>query len=142
MPNPGRRRRALGRVGVIAVPVLALVLAIGLGILLGVRSSRPSNDIATPAIATTETTATTPTQATVQTPTALFGQTCAGCHTLAAAGATGEIGPNLDEAKPPRQRVLTMIRNGSLSGEMPAGLLTGDDAERVATYVSRAAGRG
>jgi len=94
---------------------------------------------------TAETTGTgTPTTAAAQvreTARGVFLHSCASCHTLAATGATGGIGPNLDEARPPRERVRTMIRNGALSGAMPAALLTGDDAERVAAYVSRVAGR-
>ena len=31
---------------------------------------------------------------------------CVGCHTLADAGATGTVGPNLDEAKPPADLVV------------------------------------
>lgn len=126
----------------IAIPVVALLLAIGLGIVLGVRSSRTSDDIATPTVATTETTDTTPTQTTAQTPKDLFGHACSTCHTLAAAGSTGGIGPNLDEARPSRERVLNQIRSGSLSGAMPANLLTGTDAVRVAAYVGRVAGKG
>ena len=30
----------------------------------------------------------------------LQGGRCAGCHTLSAAGATGTVGPNLDQLKP------------------------------------------
>lgn len=43
---------------------------------------------------------------------------CAVCHTLARAGATGEIGPVLDELKPDAARVAKAIRNGI--GQMPA----------------------
>ena len=128
--------------GVIGVPVLALLLAIGLGVLLGVRSSRTSDDVAIPTNATTETTDATQTQATAQTPKELFLHTCATCHTLAAAGAKGGIGPNLDQVHPTRQRVLNQVRTGSLSGAMPANLLTGRDADRVAAYVAQTAGKG
>jgi mono/diheme cytochrome c family protein len=70
-----------------------------------------------------------------------LGEQCASCHTLRAAGATGEIGPNLDERKPSAARVRQMIRTGSADGVMPAGLLKGRDARRVASYVARVAGR-
>ena len=30
----------------------------------------------------------------------VFDSTCASCHTLAAAGSTGTVGPNLDQLKP------------------------------------------
>ncbi len=123
------------------VPVVALLLAIGVGIMLGVRSSRTSDDVPTPTVANPETTETTPTQTQALAPKDLFGQACASCHTLAAAGSTAGIGPNLDEARPTRERVLRQIRNGSLSGAMPANLLIGNDAERVAAYVSGVAGR-
>lgn len=43
---------------------------------------------------------------------------CALCHTLAAAGASGEIGPNLDELKPTEDRVRRAVERGV--GNMPA----------------------
>ena len=43
---------------------------------------------------------------------------CAGCHTLAAAGATGNVGPNLDEAKPSAELVTDRVTNGK--GVMPS----------------------
>ncbi len=42
---------------------------------------------------------------------------CGGCHTLAAAGATGTVGPNLDQKKPPLALVLQRVSNGK--GAMP-----------------------
>ena len=30
---------------------------------------------------------------------------CGGCHTMATAGATGKVGPNLDELRPNKERV-------------------------------------
>jgi cytochrome c551 len=73
----------------------------------------------------------------------LFGQTCHQCHTLAAAGTVGKAGPNLDELKPPKSLVLDAIVNGRARGigRMPAGLLQGKDAEDVAAFVARVAGR-
>jgi len=71
----------------------------------------------------------------------LFGHECGTCHTLEDAGVTGGVGPNLDKLRPSRARVLAMIRNGSLDGSMPANLLTGREAERVASYVANHAGR-
>src|SRR5436305_9176800 len=44
----------------------------------------------------------------------LFGEVCATCHTLAAADATGKVGPNLDTLKPPASLVLNTINNGCL----------------------------
>ena len=37
---------------------------------------------------------------------------CKGCHTLKAAGATGTVGPNLDQVKPPLSKVITQVLNG------------------------------
>jgi mono/diheme cytochrome c family protein len=68
----------------------------------------------------------------------LFTKTCGGCHTLADAGTSGTVGPNLDDAKPDEQKVRDMIRTGG--GAMPANLLQGDDAQAVAEYVAGAAG--
>jgi mono/diheme cytochrome c family protein len=43
---------------------------------------------------------------------------CGGCHTLAAAHATGTLGPNLDELKPDYQAVTAQVTNGGAA--MPA----------------------
>ena len=69
---------------------------------------------------------------------ALFKGNCGSCHTLAAAGTNGSFGPNLDELKPDEQTVLTTIKNGP--GPMPAGVVKGADAQKVATYVAENAG--
>ena len=49
---------------------------------------------------------------------------CVNCHTLADAGATGTVGPNLDEKKPPAELVVERVTNGK--GVMPTfkGTLT------------------
>src|ERR671933_2927349 len=64
----------------------------------------------------------------------LFRQTCATCHTLGAVDARGVTGPNLDEiGEVTRQRVLSAIRIGGTGDKrMPAGLLTGANADAVA----------
>ena len=43
---------------------------------------------------------------------------CGGCHTLEAAGSSGNVGPNLDEASPDFERAVQVISNGS--GAMPS----------------------
>jgi mono/diheme cytochrome c family protein len=88
---------------------------------------------------TTRTSAAHPAAATG--PRAVFAETCASCHTLADARASGMFGPDLDAARPSAARVRTMIRTGSLDGIMQPGLLQGADARRVAAYVARVAGR-
>jgi cytochrome c6 len=65
---------------------------------------------------------------------------CAGCHTLADAGSTGTIGPNLDEAKPSFELAVDRVTNGS--GAMPsfADTLSEQQIRDVAAYVSSVAG--
>jgi mono/diheme cytochrome c family protein len=65
---------------------------------------------------------------------------CVACHTLADAGATGTVGPNLDQAKPPATLVVTRVTNGA--GAMPSfkGKLTEEQIDDVAAYVSSVAG--
>ena len=61
---------------------------------------------------------------------------CATCHTLAAANASGTVGPNLDEAKPPASLVVERVTNGM--GVMPSfkDQLTEQQINDVAAYVS------
>jgi mono/diheme cytochrome c family protein len=68
-----------------------------------------------------------------------FADTCGSCHTLAAAGTEGQVGPNLDELKPDAATVTTAIKEGP--GIMPENLLTGADADSVAKYVADNAGK-
>ena len=66
---------------------------------------------------------------------------CTGCHTLADAGSTGTVGPNLDDAKPSAGLVVDRVTNGQ--GAMPAfkGQLTEKQIADVAAYVSSVAGK-
>jgi len=91
----------------------------------------------------------------------LFIQKCAGCHTLAAAGTSGTIGPNLDDAfAEARQEgyrtsaiediVAGQIRApgqyatrsglGRLQQNMPANLVRGQQLADVAAFVAANAG--
>ena len=74
---------------------------------------------------------------------ALFRAYCATCHTLAAQNAHGVTGPNLDTVgQMTRDRVLKAIEvGGTGQGRMPARILQGGDAEAVAAYVAKVAGR-
>ncbi len=69
-----------------------------------------------------------------------FETNCGTCHTLAEAGTSGEVGPNLDELMPELALVETQVTNGG--GGMPAfqGVLTGEEIAAVAAYVSTVAG--
>jgi cytochrome c553 len=86
----------------------------------------------------------------------LFAKNCNTCHTLAASSGEGKVGPNLDalisgingssEAETRKNRitfVTSAIHEGRArgSGQMPAELLDGQDAQDVAQFVARVAGR-
>ncbi len=66
---------------------------------------------------------------------------CGGCHTLAAAGSAGNVGPNLDDLKPDYAAVVKQVTNGG--GGMPAytDSLSEADIQNVAAYVSQNAGK-
>jgi mono/diheme cytochrome c family protein len=66
---------------------------------------------------------------------------CTGCHTLADAGSTGTIGPNLDDAKPSEELVVERVTNGQ--GAMPSfkDTLSAQQIADVAAYVSSVAGQ-
>jgi cytochrome c6 len=82
----------------------------------------------------------------------LFVTNCGACHTLAEAGTDGVIGPDLDELLAPpsatapdaatiKPRVVSAINNG-VAGRMPKGVLSGQQADQVATFVAQVAGQG
>ena len=71
----------------------------------------------------------------------LGGSGCGGCHTLADAGTTGAVGPNLDETQPSYDLVVDRVTNGL--GGMPAfsGSLSEEDIQDVAAYITSVAGQ-
>jgi mono/diheme cytochrome c family protein len=86
----------------------------------------------------------------------LFRVKCGTCHTLAQAGATGQVGPNLDhafaaareegndsdtiEGVVKAQVEYPRVNNGNTAVSMPADLVTGQDLDDVAAYVGEWAG--
>jgi mono/diheme cytochrome c family protein len=72
----------------------------------------------------------------------IFTTNCATCHTMAAAGATGTVGPNLDDLKPSEATVEKQVIDGG--GAMPAfgksKILTPAEIKEVSEYVSSVAG--
>lgn len=81
----------------------------------------------------------------------LFLERCASCHTLADAGSQGTVGPNLDDAFAASRAqgfeestfvevVRWQIAYPGIGLGMPADLVTGKDADDVASYVARYAG--
>jgi mono/diheme cytochrome c family protein len=85
----------------------------------------------------------------------LFGAHCGVCHTLAAANAVGKVGPNLDTIQPSQDLVVHTIANGCFQtpppsdtastclgqGNMPALILQGKQAQEVASFVAKVAGK-
>ena len=65
---------------------------------------------------------------------------CGGCHTLAAAGAAGTVGPNLDQSMPSYELVVERVTLGQ--GGMPAygEQLEPQEIADVAQYVADSAG--
>ena len=65
---------------------------------------------------------------------------CVGCHTLAAAHATGTVGPNLDQVKPDYRLATARVTLGK--GAMPSfkGQLTDQQIADVASYVVKSTG--
>jgi mono/diheme cytochrome c family protein len=83
----------------------------------------------------------------------LFYENCSGCHTLKRANAYGSKpegqlaagertnGPNFNVRKESRDDALFAIRNGGFSGAiMPANIVTGEDAEKVAAFLAKYSG--
>lgn len=66
---------------------------------------------------------------------------CSLCHSLREAGASGVVGPDLDQLKPSAERVANAVRGGV--GVMPsfAASLSDEQIEAVAAYVAQVAGR-
>ena len=83
----------------------------------------------------------------------LFATNCGTCHTLAAAGTDGVVGPNLDQLLVPSgtntaelyegnaTRVLPRRAAAGSSGRMPKGILEEEEAREVAQFVAAYAGQ-
>ena len=65
---------------------------------------------------------------------------CGGCHTLAAAGSTGNAGPNLDYLRPSSAAIAAQVTTGG--GGMPpfGGSLSSSEIQALASWVSSVAG--
>jgi mono/diheme cytochrome c family protein len=82
----------------------------------------------------------------------IFAERCSGCHSLAEAATEGSAtnirdrertdGPNFDTRPETVEAVLYAIRNGGFSGAiMPENIVVGDEAQKVAEYLAKYAGR-
>src|SRR2546426_937973 len=63
---------------------------------------------------------------------------CAGCHTLKAANARGQVGPNLDELKPDQSTVVRQVRVGGNGMPSFKDRLSGNQIGQVASFVAQA----
>jgi mono/diheme cytochrome c family protein len=73
---------------------------------------------------------------------AIFAEAgCGGCHTLKAGDGSGNVGPNLDNAKPSKELVIERVTNGM--GVMPSfkGDYSAEQIAAVADFVSKNAGK-
>jgi mono/diheme cytochrome c family protein len=70
----------------------------------------------------------------------VFTGSCGSCHTLADAGASGQVGPNLDDSTLDVAAITAQVENGG--GGMPSfkGTLQPDQIQAVADYVTAARG--
>jgi mono/diheme cytochrome c family protein len=133
------------RIHIVALVLLALGLGLlGAGCLDGTETTAtPSTVVGTVPTETTDT-SDLPALKLKGDPTAgkavFMSAGCVGCHTLADAGAKGTVGPNLDEAKPNTELVVTRVTKGM--GAMPPfkGQLTDQQIADVAAYVTQATG--
>jgi mono/diheme cytochrome c family protein len=136
----------------VAAGILFFLAMISAVIVFGVEE--PEAEHAAPEATTAAMTTTAPSESTTSTPTTTAAQGdaaagkavfesagCAGCHTMKAAGASGSIGPNLDDLKPSYDTVVHQVEVGG--GAMPAfkGQLSDKQIQDVAAYVSSVAGK-
>jgi len=131
-----------------ALSVMFLIAMISAVLIFGKESEEPSSEAASNP--NTLTTATAPPPQT--TPSggeggdaaagkAVFASAgCGGCHTLKAAGSSGNVGPNLDQLHPNFKAVHDQVEHGG--GAMPAfhGQLSEQQIANVAAFVSKSAG--
>lgn len=137
--GPGAAREAYltGGGTVFKVAIIALYIGLGVAIPAVVIAGAEQKEGNVGALANTE-----PTEQ-LQEGKNLFQATCATCHSLRATGARGVTGPDLDEiGDVTEERILGAIKNGGTGqGKMPANLLQGENAEAVAAYLAKVAGR-
>ncbi len=120
---------------VLAMPV-SLVLtvgALGLGLLIGIETGGGEAVPTSPV--------TTEPAGSAEAGEQVFASAgCASCHTLSAAGATGTVGPNLDETLLSATEIVAVVTNGRGTGMPPfSAQLSEAEIEDVASYVESSA---
>jgi mono/diheme cytochrome c family protein len=143
--GPGRARQAYLTRGnrTFKVAILVIYLGVGLAVPAIILNARSDAQGATSQLQTKHA------SEEISKGKTLFRATCASCHTLAAVNARGVTGPDLDRIglntasmKSAEQRVENAIRIGGTGQDrMPSGLLQGENAAAVATFVATVAGR-
>lgn len=131
----GGRSRGSRRAFSIGIAVIALLFGVAVPALVIAHNSDSQAKQATGGLDLTDT---------QQEGRKLFARNCATCHTLKAANAVGKVGPNLDQLKGLNAAlVVNAIQLGRARGmgQMPAALLTGEDVDKVASFVAASAGR-
>jgi cytochrome c oxidase subunit 1 len=143
-PRAPRRERmtVAGAEATIALLMLGLVTLAGVvGWIVG-RNTTSGHVKHVQAASTQASTTTTPSSAAFAAGKSVFASAgCSGCHTLKAAGASGTVGPNLDQAKPPKALVIDRVTNGRRAMPPFKGQLSRQQIDDVATFVAQAAGR-
>jgi len=137
IPLPSDRPRMSAPIAeaVLVLAALGLAAAFAVG---GYLIGRGTSDDGSPAV--TQTTGTETSAEVVGDPAAgaeVFASAgCAGCHTFAPAGSTGEVGPNLDDITLSAEDVQAIVTNGM--GAMPsfADELSEQEIADVAAYVT------
>ena len=126
-----------------ALTLLLLVLAVGLAACGGAddKQALPETMEGTTAASTTTTTSTTGNggKGDAAAGKGVFASGgCGSCHALSDAGASGAVGPNLDETKPSYDLVVDRVTNGK--GVMPSfeGQLDEKQIQDVSAYVVEA----
>ena len=149
LTTPQRRLSAIDSALVRRLAPIAVLLPLLLAAT-GCSTSKPGGKVTTPTpetvVGTVATTPTATVAAQYKNGDAVAGKKvcatagCVGCHTLKDAGATGTVGPNLDDAKPPLSLVVLRVTKGA--GAMPSfkGQLADKQIADVAAYVVHATG--
>ena len=115
---------------------LALLVVVGALVLVAAGCGDDDSDTAEPPAATTTESGGSETGDAANGEQVFASAGCGGCHTFEAAGASGSVGPNLDEAAPSFDTVVSMVTNGG--GAMPAfgDELSEQEIRDVAAFVS------
>lgn len=131
--NGQEKRPSLWLVLALPVSLAICVFALGFGILSATAIDEEGGGEATPT--------TTETQPSPSADGAEIwaSQGCGSCHVLSAAGASGRVGPNLDETQLSAEEIAAIVTDGR--NQMPgfSASLSEEDIAAVAAYVSESA---